>query len=172
MKRSLIPFLCSALLGCSAVAMAPTDSLARSARATSHRSTASCIKQHHHSVDTSGTNPVIRLGTSGGNIRPFSIAVLPDGKVVSNGPVTVHNVNLTDPKNTLNGLLAFADVEGFWTLKSNITCAIVPDVASRFVQLHTSNGDRTITSAGGCNAHFNQLFSTLMNVTGAAFGGS
>src|SRR5205807_3984325 len=99
-------------------------------------------------------------GVQGGSLRPWSVKLSLDGSVTANG-VSVGNTRLATPKATLQGLLALADAEGFFSIHAihgQVGCANAaggPDAAAQFVSIHTSTGSKRLSVLGSCMSKFN-----------------
>ena len=141
------------------------------AYAGSSRAAAKCppaVVVHKLPKDTSNNSKVavISFGIQGGNIRPFMVTLALDGTITATG-ATVPSQKLTDPQNTLKGLLAMADAEGFFSMPTNTRCAGVnPDVGAPFITLYSSTKVKHVQVDGSCVSKFSQLYSVLRQVAG------
>lgn len=121
---------------------------------------------HHLPSGSGSTSPtVFTFGVKGGSLRPWSVKLTLDGTITGTGTTTGRQ-SLADAKNTLAGLLALADAEGFFSLKKTIGClpgAGNPDVSRRFISIHTSVGTKRVNQLGSCaaTAKYDQLFAVL-----------
>ena len=116
-----------------------------------------------------GGTRVFSFGTQGGSIRPWSVKLNLDGSITAT-VVSTHQ-KLADPTNTLKGLLALADAEGYFSLKKNVGClsgAGNPDVSSRFISIHTATGTKRVQEFGSCaaTARYDQLYAVLQASAG------
>lgn len=120
---------------------------------------------HRHHLVTTGDSPAVEFGIQGGNIRPWTVQIMPDGTVqgqVSYGPT---KKSIATPAVTLQGLAALADGEGFFSMAPSTQCSgVLPDIATTFVTMHTLKATKTVRVHGGCNANFNQLVAVLSDV--------
>ncbi|HLJ68477.1 MAG TPA: hypothetical protein VKX16_14075 [Chloroflexota bacterium] len=126
----------------------------------------------HTLPKSTGTTPVavFSFGLQGGNIRPWSIKLNLDGSIASSGTATSRQ-RLTDPKNSLQGLLTLADAEGFFAMKKSIGClgsAGNPDAGAHFISVRTAQGAKRVNEFGSCKAtaKFDQLYAVLAEVSG------
>lgn len=114
------------------------------------------VKVHQNS-----SNPAIVFGIAGGNIRPWQVTIHNDGTVTATG-ITVRDQHLADPKNTLNGLKLLAKAAGFNTMQPQTQCTgTLPDIAGRFVEIHSAAGSKRVSVHGGCSGPFNRLWAVL-----------
>jgi hypothetical protein len=123
----------------------------------------------HHLPSASGSTSrvtVFAFGVQGGSLRPWSVKLSLDGSVTGSG-VTVGNPRLTSPKATLQGLLALADAEGFFSIHAihgDVGCSgtmVGPDTSAQFISIHTSAGSKRLNVLGSCMSKFNQLYGVL-----------
>jgi hypothetical protein len=156
----------AALLAVTALAAAlPLSTMAR----TTHGAAKSATTTHSLPAGA-GSTRVFSFGVQGGSLRPWSVQIKLDGSIAATGPVTVHQT-LIDPANTLKGLLALADAEGYFSLKKTVGClsgAGNPDVSSRFISIHTSAGTKRVQDFGSCaaTAKYEQLYAVLEAAAG------
>jgi hypothetical protein len=107
------------------------------------------------------------FGRSGGNIAPFRVVIARNGRVTSQGPVTLANAHHAVSADALRGMLKLAQAEGFFSLPRTVLCPrTLPDVASFFVTVSRSTGTKTVTVHGGCRARFNEVYAVLSAVAG------
>jgi hypothetical protein len=98
------------------------------------------------------------LGRTGGNIRPFAVAIAPDGRVSVSGPVHAGRTKLTRAQVAALAKIA-ADVR-FITLPRTTNCSgTLPDVASTFVRV----GARTVRVHGECVPRYARLWRALVS---------
>jgi hypothetical protein len=108
------------------------------------------------SVATASQQTGFALGRTGGNIRPFTVAIAADGSVSVSGPVHVERTKLTRAQLTALDKIA-ADAR-FTTLPKTTNCAgTLPDVASTFVRV----GARTVRVHGECVPRYARLWRAL-----------
>src|SRR5579875_1641423 len=109
-------------LGVVAVVLLTAPPLTALAHGNQRTSPCPTPKTHHlpSSADSS-TSLVISFGVQGGNLRPWSVRLTLDGSITATGTYAGHQ-QLTDPKNTLKGLLALAHAEGFFSMKKAVGC--------------------------------------------------
>lgn len=126
----------------------------------------------HSLPKATGTSPttVFSLGVQGGSVRPWSIKVMLDGTISATG-TNISRQQLPDPKNSLRGLLALSDSEGFFSLKKSVGCLGSggnPDVSSRFISIRTTKGAKRVNEFGSCAAtsKFDQMFAVLQAAAG------
>ena len=141
------------------------------ARAQGRHATPPCPPAKAHTLPKgSSSTTVIRFGVKGGSLRPWSATLALGGSVAVTGTVATRE-QLSDPKNTLKGLLALADAEGFFSLKKTVGCtgsAGNPDVSSRFISIHTSSGTKSVQEFGSCAA--TSTYDALYDVIAGAAG--
>ena len=105
---------------------------------------------------TASTQAGFALGRTGGNIRPFTVAIAADGSVSVSGPVQVGRAKLTPAQ--LAALKKIAADAHFATLPKTTSCAgTLPDVASAFVRV----GARTVRVHGDCVARYLRVEKSL-----------
>lgn len=127
-------------------------------------------KHHNLPRGSASTVTVFTFGIAGGNIRPWSAKLILDGTVQVDG-IDSTRQQLADPKNTLKGLLALADAEGFFSLKKAVGClgtAGNVDASHRFLSIHTSAGTKKVAEYGSCaaTAKYDQLFDVVQGTAG------
>lgn len=159
MNRFLRPLATIAV--CAVLAGVPASAGAAGAHAPSRAQTT-------HQLPTG--NPAARVfsfGLKGGNIRPWSVVFALDGSVTATG-VTAGTQTLGSPQDTLKGLLALADAEGFFAMSKQIGCpgGGNPDVGARTIAISTSAGTKRVSVFGSCKPAFNQLYAVLQQVAG------
>jgi len=121
----------------------------------------------HGVAQTSST--LFSFGRTGGNIRPFTIAIASNGQVVAMGPAlgTAGHVRLSQA--ALKGLLKLAKAEKFSSLPDRLEGNhVLPDVASLYITVDTGSATKTVRNHGAHVASFDQLFAVLMAVAGAS----
>jgi hypothetical protein len=117
------------------------------------------------------TNLSFVVGREGGNIRPFSVTIQPDGTVAVNGPVTVKRSGVHLSKDAMQALYKLAKAEKFFSLPGTINGpGFYPDTASLFVTVSTSSGSKTVKVHATKNTAFSQLYSLILAVAGACDG--
>jgi hypothetical protein len=123
----------------------------------------------HHLPTGSSSAKVFSFGVKGGSLRPWSIVLALDGSITATG-VTTSTQALTTPQDTLKGLLALADAEGFFTMSKQIGCpgGGNPDVSARTIAISTSTGTKRVSVFGTCKAPFNQLYAVLQQIAGTS----
>ena len=121
----------------------------------------------HHLPTGSSSSKVFSYGVRGGSLRPWSVVLSLDGSVTGNG-ITASTQMLTSPQDTLQGLLALAEAEGFFSMSKQIGCpgGGNPDVSARTIAISTSTGTKRVSVFGTCKAPFNQLYAVLQQVAG------
>jgi hypothetical protein len=118
------------------------------------------------SPSPSGGAATIIFGREGGNIRPYTVTIAPDGTVKSNGAVNLASGHLSQSE--IADLLQKAQAAGFFDMTETTQCpGTLPDVASLFVEIDSSSGNHRVSVHGGCVSSFNDLFSALEKATGA-----
>lgn len=164
MRHLRVRTVLTSAVALTAVAATPLAAVASGLSATAHHRAPACqpaksAARHH--LDQRAAQPAVQFGIQGGNIRPWSVVIGEDGSVAANG-TNARNQHLTSPKDALNGFLAAADAEGFFTMSGTQRCTgTLPDVASSYIAVHTTKGDKRVQVHGGCNGSFNQLFALL-----------
>jgi hypothetical protein len=130
------------------------------------------VVKPHALPKSSGSSPatVFSFGSQGGNIRSWTIKLNLDGTISADG-TTVGRQQLTDPKNTLQGLLALADAEGFFSMKKLVGClgtGANPDSGNRFLAIHTASGTKRVKEFGSCaaTAKYDQLYAVVQETSG------
>lgn len=121
----------------------------------------------HHLPKGSSSTTVFSYGVKGGSLRPWSVVLTLDGTITANGvDATAHALNT--PQDTLNGLLALADAEGFFSMSKQIGCPSSggPDTSARTIAISTSVGTKRVSVFGSCKAAFNQLYAVLQQIAG------
>ena len=129
--------------------------------------TASRPRVTHHLPTGGASTKVFSYGVKGGSLRPWSVTLTLDGSVTASG-VTATTQTLTTPQDTLKGLLALADAEGFFAMSKQIGCpgGSNPDVSARTIAIWTSSGTRRVSVFGTCKPAFNQLYAVLQQIAG------
>ena len=123
-----------------------------------------------HHLPTGGASiKVFSYGVKGGSLRPWSVVLALDGSVTATG-ITTATQTLTAPQDTLKGLLALADAEGFFSMSKQIGCpgGGNPDVSARTITIWTSSGTRRVSVFGACKPAFNQLYAVLQQIAGTS----
>lgn len=123
-----------------------------------------------HSLPKPGTglNLVFSFGVTGGNIRPWNVNISLDGTIHSSG-ITTSVQQLPDARNTLKALMALADAQGFFSMKSQNTCSNPipnPDSGSHNIAITTSTGTKRVSVFGSCKGKFNGLYDLLAAAAG------
>jgi hypothetical protein len=96
------------------------------------------------------------FGRTGGNIRPFRVAISTDGAIHATGAAPAHEDKLS--KLELATLNRVAYETGFATLPVHRVCVrALPDAATLFIRV----GGRTIRLHGTCEPRFSRLWTTL-----------
>jgi hypothetical protein len=147
----------------SLAALSPTLTHASS----SHIRASSSERVTHRLPAGSSSAKVFTFGVKGGSLRPWSVVLSLDGSVSATG-VTATTQTLASPQDTLKGLLALADAEGFFAMNKQIGClgGGNPDVSGRTIAIATSTGTKRVSVFGTCKAPFNQLYAVLQQVAG------
>jgi hypothetical protein len=110
------------------------------------------------SVATASQQTGFALGRTGGNIRPFTVAIAADGSVSVSGPVQVGRMKLRRAQLTALDKIA-ADAR-FTALPKTTNCSgTLPDVASTFVRV----GARTVRVHGECVPRYARLWRALVS---------
>lgn len=123
-----------------------------------------------HSLPSgAGSTRVFSFGVQGGSMRPWTVKLNLDGSIASTGTTT--HQKLLDPANTLKGLLALADAEGYFSLKKAVGCLGTgsnPDVSSRFISIHTATSTKRVQEFGSCaaTAKYDQIYALLEAAAG------
>jgi hypothetical protein len=108
------------------------------------------------SVATASQQTGFALGRTGGNIRPFTVAIAADGRVSVSGPVQAGRTELT--RTQLATLAKLAADTHFAALPKTTNCpGTLPDVASTFVRV----GPRTVRVHGECVPRYSRLWRAL-----------
>jgi hypothetical protein len=96
------------------------------------------------------------FGRTGGNIRPFRVAISTDGAVHASGAAPRHERTLT--KLELATLNRVAYETRFAMLPAHRECVrALPDAATLFIRV----GGHTVRVHGTCVSRFNRLWTTL-----------
>jgi len=109
---------------------------------------------------------IVTFGIKGGNILPWKAVFKYGGsvKVIGRSKTRTH---LTDPENTLNGIITLANAEGFFSMPSTTNCTgTLPDVASTYIAIKTTSGTKRVQVHGGCVPKFTQLADVLFQLAG------
>lgn len=135
-----------------------------------HAGTRTCPTGTKHSLPkaSNGLNVVFSFGVTGGNIRPYNVSLALDGAIHASG-VTTSVQQIPDAKNTLKALLALADAQGFFSMKSQNSCSNPlpnPDVGSHNIAITTSSGTKRVSVFGSCKGKFNGLYDLLTATAG------
>jgi hypothetical protein len=154
------------LVGVGAFALVATTPALTHASSSQVRAS-SVARVTHHLPAGSSSAKVFTFGVKGGSLRPWSVVLALDGSVTATG-VTATTQTLTAPQDTLKGLLALADAEGFFTMSKQIGCpgGGNPDVSARTIAISTSTGTKRVSVFGTCKAPFNQLYAVLQQIAG------
>lgn len=127
--------------------------------------TAVVHKLPKHAGDQSKV-PVLSFGIQGGNIRPLMVSIAMDGTVTASYG-TPATQKLSDPQNTLKGILALADAEGFFSMPASTRCSGVnPDVGARFITVYSSTTVKHVQVAGTCMSKFTQIYDVVQQLAG------
>jgi hypothetical protein len=111
--------------------------------------------------------PTFAFGRTGGNIVPFTVRIVKDGRVTTSGAVRVTATAASTPLR--NGLAKLARAEGFFSMPATIACGGVnPDIASRFVTVTSGGKTRTVMEHGTCKPAFEELYAVLSAAVGAS----
>ena len=106
----------------------------------------------------------IAFGRSGGNIRPYTVTIAPDGRVSVSGPVQAGRTKLT--KEQVGSLVKLAADVRFAMLPKTTNCTgALPDVASTFVRV----GARTVRVHGNCIPRYARLLKALGSAVKLSF---
>jgi len=106
------------------------------------------------------------FGREGGNIRPLTVTIDATGLVTATTGTATSPPHLTT--DALDGLLTLARAEGFFALPSRIVGHGLPDVAGRFITIHTATTTKTVHVRFAPNAAFDQLYAVLAAASGVA----
>ncbi len=134
----------------------------------SRSSAASRARITHHLPTGNSSARVFSFGVKGGSLRPWNVVLALDGSITATG-VTASTQALTTPRDTLKGLLALADAEGFFAMSKQIGCPGAtggPDTSARTIAISTSTGTKQVSVFGSCKAPFNQLYAVLRQIAG------
>jgi len=113
--------------------------------------------------------PLFEFGRTGGNIVPFSVRIRANGTLAHSGPVELAHPDAQLSQSRLASLLRLARAERFWSLPRQTACSgALPDLASRFVTIHTATRTRTVTVRGECGARFTRVYRALSSAAGAS----
>jgi hypothetical protein len=101
-------------------------------------------------------SPGYAFGHAGGNIRPFTVTVSPQGAVRATGPVTVGRTTLTAAQeSSLRKTVAAGRLSG---LPATTRCTTtLPDIATAWIRV----GARTVRVHGACSARFTRVWNAL-----------
>ncbi len=136
-----------------------------------HAASGACPKPKKHSLPkaSNGLNVVFSFGLTGGNIRPWNVSIALDGAVHASGLSTAVT-QVPDARNTLKALLALADAQGFFSMKSQTSCSNPlpnPDTGSHNIAITTSTGTKRVSVFGSCRGKFDGLYDLLTAAVGA-----
>jgi hypothetical protein len=108
------------------------------------------------------------FGRTGGNIRPFVIAIAADGSVHVSGPVRVLRQTLTAQQTA--GLAALLRRERFSTLPATTRCTgTLPDIASEVVTVKAGTRLKSALVHGGCSPRFTAVYTALAAAVGLRY---
>ena len=110
--------------------------------------------------------PIFVLGREGGNIRPLKVSIAGDGTVTVSGMATSTQLHLSG--DALNGLLKLANAEGFFAMPAQMVGHGLPDIAGRYITIHTSSMTKSVHVRFVRNAAFDQLYAVLLAAAGVA----
>jgi hypothetical protein len=117
-----------------------------------------------------GTPVTISFGRELGNIRPFRVTITGKASIKLNGPIHLAGVPRKISKDAVAGLVLLAEAEGFRSLPSFTACpGVLPDVASRYINIHAPTWQHRASARGNCLDSINQLFAVLMDAAHASF---
>jgi hypothetical protein len=153
------PFCCRRVLGVALVPLVLATALPLVALA----SRGEAISGDHTNANPHQSEFV--FGREGGSIRPLTVTIYDDGTVIVNG--VQKNLHPRLSQDTLDGLMKLAQAEGFFRMPSRMTGQGLPDVAGRFISIHTHRGTTTVRVRYVRNVAFDQLYAVLMAVAGA-----
>jgi hypothetical protein len=109
------------------------------------------------------------FGRTGGNIRPFVIAIAADGSVHVSGPVRVLRQTLTAQQTA--DLAALLRRERFSTLPATTRCTgTLPDIASEVVTVKAGTRSKATLVHGGCSPRFTAVYQALAAAVGLRYG--
>jgi hypothetical protein len=137
-----------------------------------HAASGACGTPKKHSLPKSSgnLNVVFSFGVTGGNLRPWNVNISLDGAVRSSG-ISTSVQQLPDARNTLKALLALADTQGFFSMKSQNSCTNPlpnPDTGSHNIAVTTSSGTKRVSVFGTCKGKFNGLYDLLEAAAGVS----
>ena len=116
---------------------------------------AACLVAVVPAADASQTRG-FAFGRTGGNIRPYTVAIANDGTVTVRGAADVGRLRLT--RLQLANLNRVAIVTRFTQLPARTSCkGTLPDVAGTFIRV----GAYTVRVHGGCLARYQRMWKAL-----------
>jgi hypothetical protein len=96
------------------------------------------------------------FGRLGGNIRPYTVSIAPDGRVRTSGPGTTGRSKLSAVQ--LASLDRAATEARFGSLPAMTNCpGTLPDIATTFIRV----GAKTVRVHGNCVAGYAKLFTAF-----------
>jgi hypothetical protein len=105
------------------------------------------------------------FGRTGGNIRPYTVAISTRGVVTSTGPV--QPAHGTVPAATLRRLERLVTTTRFFALPALTLCAgSLPDFAASFVTVKAGAHHRRVVVRGSCSPRFTKLYEALAATAG------
>jgi len=105
------------------------------------------------------------FGREGGNIRPFTVTIAHDGRVVLYGPVNVGRTRVTAA--ALTTLATTTARARFTTLAATTDCpGTLPDIAATWIRV----GSRTVRVHGSCSARFTRVWNALAAAVHLSYG--
>jgi hypothetical protein len=104
--------------------------------------------------------PSFAFGRAGGNIRPYSVTILPTGRVV---PTGVRAGNPAVSQATLRSLVGLAAAARLSTMPSLTICPqTLPDFAASWIRI----GAKRVAVRGACRPAFSRLYASLARAAG------
>lgn len=106
---------------------------------------------------------VIQFGQEGGNIKPFAVKIDASGTVTGDAPNGIKSDRLSP--STVQALIKLARAEHFWSMPELTGGNTNPDVAARFITIHSLCATHHVVMRRGVNEwQFAELYSTLSDL--------
>jgi len=108
--------------------------------------------------------PAFTFGRRGGTIRPFTVKIFPDGRVLATGAIRIIE-HVTVTPEALAALRKLANAEHFFAIRAYTDChGTVGGLASNYIRVRLGRRAKTVSVRGGCNKRFLELFDVLQAV--------
>jgi hypothetical protein len=107
------------------------------------------------------------FGRTGGNIRPYTVAISARGVVTATGPVRLAHPGRRVAAATLRQLEQIVKTTRFFSFPTLTLCpGSLPDFASSFVAVKSGTRHRRVVVRGTCSPRFASLYQALTAAAG------